>query len=89
MKLLILYRPESEHSLALERFKEDFRNVYPDIELEMIDVDSVEGINTAGLYDILQYPSLIIIGNDGALIKDWIGDNLPPIENVAGYFLSS
>ncbi len=87
MKVLVLYKPQSEHSRATEAFHDDFSKVYPDIMLDLMDVDSVEGVTKAELYDILEYPAIMIISNDGQLIKAWIGTGFPSSGEVASYFV--
>ena len=88
MKLLVLYRPESEFSRAVETFVHDFRYQHENLanRLEIVDIDSREGVATASLYDIFDHPALLVLGDDGSLLKDWTGSTLPLMGEVAGYF---
>ena len=85
MKVVVLYRPKSEHGRRIEEFVEEFGRRYPDHHLEVIDVDSKEGVATAGLYDVMQYPCILVLQNDGYFTKSWTGDNIPLMEEVAYY----
>jgi hypothetical protein len=87
MKLLILYDPHSEHARGTETFKTDLTAIYPDIPVNMMDCNGPEGTAAAELYDVVQYPALLIVADDGQLVKDWEGDGFPSSGEVAGYFI--
>jgi len=87
MKVLVLYRPNSEHGRVIESFIRDFRyqhEVNADI-LDVQNVDSRDGVATASLYDVVQYPAILVLADDGQLVKLWEGDSLPLMDEVAGY----
>ena len=44
-----------------------------------------EGAATASLYDIAQNPGLLVLRDDGQLVAEWRGSNLPLMNEVAGY----
>lgn len=86
MKALILYQPVSEHARAVEEFVRDFtrRTNKP---LELIDSDSVEGVSKVELYDIVQYPTVLVTKDDGGFVKSWLGLPLPLVNDVDGYLV--
>lgn len=85
MKVLILYRPDSEHGRSVEEFIHDFQRQHGSHHLEILNIDSRDGIATASLYDIMQYPAILVIQNDGMIQKIWEGDALPLMDEVASY----
>jgi hypothetical protein len=88
MKLIVLYKPRSEHARSLEEYLTDFHTIYPSVEVEQLDAESVEGINKSIVYDILDFPALIATANDGSVINMWIGQMLPQKQEVIGYLRS-
>ena len=90
MKVLVLYRPDSEFTRSVEEFVHDLRNRHniDDRHLELIDIDSRDGIATASLYDIMTHPTVMIIGDDGGYIKGWESGTLPLIDEVISYVYS-
>lgn len=88
MKLVILYRPNSEHARAAETFVHDFSQRYPDIKVEMMDVDSREGSAQASLYDLMRHPAILALAGDGVLLKSWEGEEMPLMDEVASYSYS-
>ena len=85
MKVLILYRPNSEHARQVEDFIRDYKNRHEEGRLEVQDVDSRDGAATATLYGIMQYPAIMALRNDGSVLKYWEGDQLPLMDEIAYY----
>jgi hypothetical protein len=85
MKLIILYRPNSEYARRVEEFIANFNERHDKHPAEVINVDSREGVSTATLYDVVQYPAILVVGNDGGVQKIWQGPELPLVNEVAGY----
>ncbi len=85
MKVLIIYRPNSEHGRQTEEFIHDFQSRNPTQRLEVLNIDSRDGSATATLYDVMDYPSILVLQSDGQIEKSWEGDNLPRLDEVASY----
>jgi hypothetical protein len=90
MKLLILYRPESEHATAIETFVNDFRRRYDaGQKIEMQSLSTREGAATAVVYDVTSYPAIMALSDDGRPLNVWQGMPLPLMDEVAGYAYTS
>jgi hypothetical protein len=85
MKIVVLYRPNSEHSRLVDDFIRDFQRNHESQHIEVLSLDTREGSATATLYDIVQYPAIMIMKTDGAIQKVWQGDTLPLMDEVAAY----
>lgn len=85
--MLVLYRLDSEHSRAVETFIRDFKYQHEDIaeKVEVTDYDSRDGVAMASLYDIMQQPAIMVLNDEGGLVKFWEGPTMPLIDEVAGY----
>lgn len=90
MKVLVLYRPNSEFARSVEEFLRDLREVHnvDDRHLKVYDYDSREGSATASIYDIMQQPAVLITNDDGSYVKHWEGASLPLQDEVAGFVYS-
>lgn len=84
MKAVILYRPNSEFARPVEEYVKDFEANRNKI-IELLSLDTVKGADLAKLYDIMQYPALLIIREDGQLLKEWQGERLPLMDEVSGF----
>lgn len=83
--MLMLYRPNSEHSRVVEEFVRDFSRQHMDGKLDLVDLNTRDGSSTASLYDVMQYPAILALTDEGQLIKEWEGQNLPLMTEVAYY----
>jgi hypothetical protein len=85
MKVLVLYRPNSEHARTVEEYIHDFQRRHAEERLEILNVDSRDGSAMASLYDVVQYPSILVVQDDGYVQRSWEGDQLPLMDEVASY----
>ncbi len=86
MKLLVLYRPNSEHATEVELYVRDFERGYEaGKRVELISLDSRDGAATASMYDIVSYPAILALADDGSVLSVWQGKPLPLMSEVAGY----
>lgn len=86
MKVYVLYRPNSEHARRTEEFLYEFRRRKTQHHLEIIDIDSRDGTATASLYDIMSYPAILALADDGRLLKSWVGEEVPPLMDEVAYY---
>lgn len=84
MKTILLYRPNSDHERIVLDYLRDFK-MQTGKDLLTMDVDSPEGAEICKLYDIMQYPAILVTDNDGKFLNSWIGDTLPQIGEVSYY----
>lgn len=85
MRLLILYRQNSEHEGIVDGFVEEYKRRDNSARIELINVDSREGIALATLYDVVEYPAILVLQGDGQVQKIWQGSSLPLLDEVASY----
>ena len=90
VKLLILYRPNSEHATEVESFVRDFQQEYAvGSKVELVSLNTRDGAATASLYDVVAYPAILVLANDGSVLNLWQGKPLPLMDEVAGYAYNS
>lgn len=85
MKVLVLYRPNSEHGRVVEEFIRDYQRNGHSGSIEALNIDTREGSASASLYDVMQYPTILVVRQDGAIIRSWEGETLPLQNEVAAY----
>lgn len=84
MKAMIFYRPNSEHERMVEEYARDFAQ-HTGKELPTVDVDSRDGTYLAELYDVMKFPSIIAVDDEGKILQTWDGDMLPRFDEVSFY----
>lgn len=84
MKVVVLYRPNSEYSRKVEDFAKELERQYQ-ARIDLLSLDTRDGASTASLYDIMRNPAVLVLANDGQLIKEWQGDQMPLMNEVSYY----
>jgi hypothetical protein len=87
MVLVVLYRKNSEQFRPVYEFLEMMRRRYPGKAIVELDLDTRDGSAEANLYDVVQYPALLVRSLDGRVQGMWEGEPLPLIDEVAGLML--
>lgn len=80
----MLYHPESEFARSVEEYVRDFERTKGRV-IEAISLETPQGADMAKLYGIVAYPALLAVRDNGELLKDWQGEILPLMNEVAGY----
>lgn len=84
MKVVVVYRQESDHAREVTNFLRDFSSQTGRV-IEEIDPDSREGDSFCRTYDIVEYPTLIAIDDSGVMQHLWRGRPLPTINEISFY----
>jgi hypothetical protein len=84
MRVVMIYREASEHRREVEAFLNDFTR-QTGRKIETMDPDSKEAQEFAKVYDIVEYPTMVALSDDGQLQNNWRGLPLPTISEVSYY----
>lgn len=84
MKVVVLYQTNSERERSVLEFEREY-NRRTNRTLSLVDVNTRDGAALASLYDIMQYPCVLALANDGQVLQMWDGEHLPLINEVTYY----
>ena len=84
MKVVIVYKEESDHARAVLDFLRDFKR-QTGHDLERLNPESIAGEQFCRAYDIVQYPTVIAISDSSVMQNTWTGLPLPTIGEVSYY----
>lgn len=84
MRAVVVYRSDSEHGSTVEGYLRDFTR-QTGSQLETIDPDTLEGISLCRTYDIVEYPTVVALSEDGQVQSSWRGLPLPTINELSYY----
>ena len=84
MRVVVVYKSESDHAREVTDFLHDFGRQTGRV-LEELNPESPEGDAFCRVYDIVEYPSIIALSDDGQLQHLWRGRPLPTISEVSFY----
>ena len=88
MKTVLLYRPNSAQERQALDYMRDF-TAQTGKKLDALDPDSPAGVDLCRIYDVMQFPAILVTDDDGALQNLWMGDTLPTFSEVSYYIQES
>ncbi len=84
MRVLVVYRYESDHAREVLDYVRDFVR-QTGHTLEELDPDTADGAAFCRTYDIVEYPTMLALSDDGQLQNMWRGRPLPTMSEVSFY----
>lgn len=84
MRVVVVYKEQTDYARQVIDYLRDFEH-QTGRHLETLDPDTPEGADFCRTYDIVQYPTLIALSDDGVMQNTWPGLPLPTISEVSYY----
>lgn len=84
MRVVVVYKEETDYARQVNDYLRDFTR-QTGHELETLNPDTPEGASFCRAYDVVEYPSLVAISDDGVMQNLWRGLPLPTISEVSYY----
>ena len=84
MRVVAVAKDNTDYTRVVSEFLEAFRR-QTGRELELLDPETREGESFCRTYDIVEYPSIVALSNDGRVQYMWRGAMLPTISEVSYY----
>ena len=82
MRVVCVWREGEDYSRTVEEWIEAFER-RTGKEIESMSPDGREGAQFCRTYDIVEYPTIIAIDNNGAVLSMWPGKQLPLFDEVS------
>lgn len=84
MKIVLLWNEQTDYASEVREWLGDFdHDTGRAHEIRQLDPETMKGGDFAEAYDILQYPAVVVTGDDGRVMKMWKGTPMPQIDEVA------
>lgn len=84
MRVVVVYKEQTDYARQVSEYLRDFQH-QTGHTLEVIDPDSMAGVDFCRTYDIMQYPTIVAVAQDGSLQNSWSGMPMPTISEVSYY----
>ena len=84
MKVVVVYRSDSEHGRTVEEYLRDFSRQTGNT-VDTLNPDTADGASFCRTYDIVEYPTVIALADDGQMQSNWRGLPLPTISELSYY----
>jgi len=84
MRVVVIYKDNTDYSRTVIDFLHDFEH-QTGRKLETMNPEDRAGSDFCEVYNIVEYPSIIAISDEGILQNYWRGLPLPTISEVSYY----
>ena len=84
MRVIVITKENTDYARSVTMFLNDFAR-QTGRTLETLDPDTPDGASFCRTYDIVEYPSIVALSNDGQMQNMWRGRPLPTISEVSFY----
>ena len=84
MRVVVVYKQATDYTRQVEEYLEAFKR-QTGRELEILDPETREGSGFCETYDIVEYPTLVALSDDGQIQNQWKGLPLPTLSEVSYY----
>lgn len=82
MRVVCVWREGEDYSRVVEEWIWSFEK-RTGHEVESVSPDGREGVDFCKTYDIVEYPTILALGNDGSVAASWRGKQLPLFDEVS------
>lgn len=84
MKACMVYKDLSDHGRAVTDFLRDFER-QTGKTLEIVDPETREGAAFCQTYDVVEYPTIIALDDNGVIQNVWRGVSFPTMSELSYY----
>ena len=87
MRVVIVFKEFSDHAREVFEWIEQFER-RTGREAEQINPETADGESFCQAHDIVEYPTILAISEDGKVYEQWPGAPLPQIDTFMSYVVS-
>ena len=84
MKTYMVYKDESDHARTVTDYMRDFER-QTGKKLEIVDPETRDGSGFCQTYDVVEYPTIVAVDDNGVLQNMWRGTSFPTISELSYY----
>jgi hypothetical protein len=84
MRVVVIYKDNTDYTSTVDGYLHDFE-YQTGHKLEILDPDTADGTQFCVTYDIVEYPSVIAMSDDGVMQNSWYGLPFPTISELSYY----
>lgn len=82
MRVVCVWREGQDYSRMVEEWQREFER-RTGKQIENLDPDTREGEGFCRAYDVVEYPTMVAVGNNGQTLAMWRGRMLPTFDEVS------
>ncbi|HRN97414.1 MAG TPA: hypothetical protein PLZ58_03160 [Candidatus Saccharibacteria bacterium] len=84
MKAVVIYKEQTDYARTVIDYLRDFER-QTGRKLETMDPETPDGAQFCRVYDVVEYPTILALSDNGILQNMWRGLPLPTIKELSYY----
>ena len=84
MRVVCVWKDNTDYAREVTDWMEEFRKE-TGRDVESLDPESIQGEIFVRARDILQFPAVVALSDDGAVLNEWKGTPMPQFDDVLYY----
>lgn len=82
MRVVCVWREGEDYSRTVEEWLREFER-RTGREVESMSPDGREGVDFCRAYDVVEYPTILALGENGEVLSMWRGKQMPLFDEVS------
>lgn len=87
MRTVLIWNEQTDYAREVREWTREFERLHGEGVIESLDPETIEGEMFVTAHDILQYPAVVVLTDEGRVLESWKGTPMPQLEEVE-YWLS-
>ena len=85
MRVVVIYKRATDYGLEVEEWTTELKARDTENKVEEVDPETIDGERLAEAYEIVQYPTVMALDDQGRVLASWTGLPLPRLDEVSYY----
>ncbi len=85
MRVVIIYKRATDYGREVEEWIHDLKARTGGGTIDEIDPETRDGDSMAQAYEVIQYPTIMALDDQGRVLSSWKGLPLPRLDEVSYY----
>lgn len=81
---MVVYKEQTDYARQVLDYLRDFEHQTGHV-LETMDPETAAGVDFCKTYDLMEFPTMVALSDDGSIQNTWQGLPLPTISEVSYY----
>jgi len=84
MRTVVIYKEQTDYARSVNEYLRDFAR-QTGHQLETLNPETREGASFCRTYDVVEYPSIVALDDNGVLQNMWRGTSFPTVNELSYY----
>ena len=83
MRLVVVWNEQTDYAREVREWIHEYERRGSTVMPEILDPETIEGEMFTTAHDIVRYPAVVALTDDGKVLEKWLGTPMPQLDAVA------